>query len=236
VRRSRKLYLILAVLLAPPFAYWILFYPPVCSDVRYFRLPSEEKGGLRTKLDPLSADLLIDIPDKVEQLNPGLYPNHRIYIYEKSTGRLRNEPWKAWKETVGDSVQEYANPYADCGLQIVKERLLKESGKVLQTAGVRAIRMFPSPRQKFVAVVSTSGRLRPRLPSWPIGLGHGSDGYSGQYYLEILRLPDGERVGRPLRTPLRWAGSGAWSFGGEYFVLFASNRLCVIPMADVMKE
>ena len=141
-----------------------------------------------------------------------------IYRYDPRRRTLSAESDAVWRGA--------QTPIAECGKQgyptpsllriDTQSHRLFAGERVIQAAGRTALKLAAAPSGKFTAVLSASGEAGTSvLPS------SGGSGASGQYYHQIMSLPDAKALGQPVRLPVQRSYDSlipCWSADEKYIV------------------
>jgi hypothetical protein len=141
-----------------------------------------------------------------------------IYKYDPSTHSLTAVSNAEWLRT--------NTPIAECGKQGDPSPLLLKietashqlfaGDRPIKAAGRTALKLTEAPSGKFAAVLSASGNADTSIIPFT-----GGSGASGQYYHQIMSLPDVQAVGQPVRLPVRRKNDSlipCWSADERYVI------------------
>jgi hypothetical protein len=122
-----------------------------------------------------------------------------VYRYEAGATTLTPTTEQAWRAA--------NSPIAECGKQSApapqamdidkRTHRLIAGTKTISTEGRTVMRLAESPSKRFVAVLSATGPPKPSLIPF-----YGGSTASGEYYHQILSLPDLVSIGSAVRIPL----------------------------------
>ena len=217
---------ILAVLLVSAGGFvWLKFYP-IGADVPLLKTPDWELKDFSEYTDKLllrreatnGGALLLKRTDvaTVYRYDPQLRVVKAVdnAAWENASGEIRN-----CHDYVPPAVYSRAKPVVRAFpyIDVPTKRLLIDKRQV-PTAARYPIRVQESPSGRWLSVLSGTGPSIPPLLPWS------AEWVLGQRYHEILSLPDGVRVGRAIRFPVRDTkdfGSMCWS-ADEQFLVYTS--------------
>ncbi len=149
-----------------------------------------------------------------------------IYRYLADEGRFEPAPTEAWDRSGGSPVLCQLLRVSSRSPRIridYKDLRLFIDGKEVETAAWATLRVYLSPSEEFLSVVSAAGR-RP-FTLWP---GSSSEP-DGPYYHQVLRLPSMEQVGPTVLIPQENRYSVCW-MPDERFIINGIRNVVVIPV------
>jgi hypothetical protein len=149
-----------------------------------------------------------------------------IYRYVADKGRFEAAPINTWDRAAGAQTWCEDRRVSSRSPRIridYKDLRLFVDGKEVETAAWGTLRVYLSPSEKFLSVVSAAGR-RP-FALWP----GSSSNPRGPYYHQVFRLPSLEQVGPTVLIPDLNRHSVCW-MPDERFIINGIRKVVVIPV------
>ncbi len=171
---------------------------------------------------PEGGDFLI----RPEMDNGGQGKTFTIYRYLAEARRFEPAPFESWERAGAPQRRCKDLEVSSRSPRIridYKDLRLFVDGKEIETAAWATLRVYLSPSEKFLSVVSAAGR-RP-FALWP----GSSSKPRGPYYHQVFRLPSLEQVGPTVLIPDENRYSVCW-MPDERFIINGIRNVVVIPV------
>jgi len=154
-------------------------------------------------------------------------PHSTVYRFDSASQSLAVAPDEEWDDSE-EQVELCCHLVLEVGRFVKDGTTLRYDGEPIEVAGGALVKMSPSPSQRFLAVLSTNGRILPFSVS------------TGQHFHQVFSVDTGERIGPELRLAIGGMGNGSvrfdWTADERFVVYFNSidpnndggTRLCVV--------
>jgi hypothetical protein len=123
-----------------------------------------------------------------------------VYKYDplrQDLTAVTDDEWEHAHGRIAECSKQFSPSPLILKIDAQKNRLIAKE-RVVPTAGRTPLGLTESPGGKWVAVLSAEGFKWPSLLPF-----EGSNGASGQYYHQLMSLPDAAATGKPIRIPTR---------------------------------